>query len=131
MTSIATAAIAYRSHASVLAVSAMGGGFEIRPTSLRIGQGLSHGEPRRHAQGLLLSPECRTLTVLHLAKMRDRTAYNWFKGLRWHETEGRPYCPKCGTLRCHTMSRNRFKCTEKTCKAVLASPLAQFSMHAS
>jgi hypothetical protein len=46
MTSIATAAIAHRSHASVLAASAMGGGFEIRPTSLRIAQGLSHSEPR-------------------------------------------------------------------------------------
>ncbi|MGO4440374.1 hypothetical protein [Rhizobium sp. RAF56] len=31
MTIIATAAIAHRSHASVLAVSAMGGGLEIRP----------------------------------------------------------------------------------------------------
>jgi hypothetical protein len=73
-------------------------------------------------QHLLLSPECRTLTVPDLAKMRDTTAYNWFKRLRWHETEGEPYCHKCGTLRCHTMSRNRFKCTEKTCKAVFMSP---------
>ncbi|MCV9965429.1 transposase [Pararhizobium sp. BT-229] len=71
-------------------------------------------------QHFLLSPECRTLTVLDLAKMRDTTAYNWFKRLRWHETEGEPYCPKCGTLRCHTMSRNRFKCSEKTCKAVFS-----------
>lgn len=70
-------------------------------------------------QHFLLSPECRTLTVLDLAKMRDKTA-NRFKRLRWHETEGVPYCPKCGTLRCHTMSRNRFKCTEKTCKAVFS-----------
>ncbi|MCY1746344.1 hypothetical protein [Ensifer sp. SL37] len=48
---IATAAIAHRSYASVLAVSAMGGGLEIRPALLRIAEGLSHGEPRRHAQG--------------------------------------------------------------------------------
>jgi len=76
------------------------------------------GTPK--GQHFLLSPECRTLTVLDLAKMRDATAYNWFKRLRWHETEGESYCPKCGTLRCHTMSRIRFKCTEKTCKAVFS-----------
>lgn len=71
-------------------------------------------------QHFLLSPECRTLTAFDLARMRDTTAYNWFKRLRWHETEGEAYCPKCGTLRCHTMSRNRFKCTEKTCKTVFS-----------
>ncbi|WP_431324307.1 HipA domain-containing protein [Rhizobium sp. YTU87027] len=32
------------------------------------------------------------LTVLDLAKMRDATAYNWFKRLRWPETEREPYC---------------------------------------
>jgi hypothetical protein len=71
-------------------------------------------------QHFLLSPECRTLTAFDLARMRDTTAYNWFKRLRWHETEGEAYYPKCGTLRCHTMSRNRFKCTEKTCKTVFS-----------
>lgn len=72
------------------------------------------------AQHFLLSPECRTLTVLYLAKMRDTTAYDWFKRLRWPETESEPYCPKCGTLLYHTMSRNRFNCTEKTCNAVFS-----------
>ena len=47
MTLIAKAAIAHRSHASMLAASTMGGGLEIRPTLLRIAEGLSHGEPRR------------------------------------------------------------------------------------
>jgi hypothetical protein len=32
--------------------------------------------------------------VLDLAKMRDATAYNWFKRLRWHQMEGKPYCPR-------------------------------------
>ena len=45
-------------------------------------------------QHFLLSPECRTLTVLDLAKMRDATAYSWFKRLRWHQMEGKPYCPR-------------------------------------
>lgn len=55
---------------------------EIGVVSLWIAEGLSHGEPRRHAQGgqhFLLSPECRRLTVLDLAKMRDTAAYDWSK----------------------------------------------------
>ncbi|KQX44817.1 hypothetical protein ASE71_08005 [Ensifer sp. Root954] len=48
---ITTAAIAYRPHSAVLAVSALGGGLEIRQTLLRIAEGLSHGETRRHTQG--------------------------------------------------------------------------------
>ncbi len=71
-------------------------------------------------QHFLLSPEWRTLTVLDLTTMRDTTAYNWFKRLRWYETEGEPYCPSCGTLRSHSMSRNRLKCTQKTCKNVFS-----------
>ncbi|PTM98339.1 IS1595 family transposase [Mycoplana dimorpha] len=81
---------------------------------------MANPEDTPKGQHFLLSPECRTLTVLDLAKMRDATAYDWFKRLRWPETEGKPYCPKCGTVRCHTMSRSRFKCTEKTCKAVFS-----------
>ncbi len=69
-------------------------------------------------QHFLLSPECRTLTDMDLAMTRETTASGWFRKLRWPETDGEPYCPKCGTLRCHTMSRSRFKCSEKTCKAV-------------
>lgn len=69
-------------------------------------------------QHFLLSPKCRTLTVMDLAKLREVTAYNWFRKMRWPETDGEPYCPQCGTLRCHSMSRGRFKCSDKTCKAV-------------
>lgn len=29
-----------------------------------------------------------------------------------------PYCPGCGTLRCYSMSRGRFKCSEKECNLV-------------
>lgn len=71
-------------------------------------------------QHFLLSPECRSLTIMDLAKMRETTAYEWFKRLRWPETEGEPYCPACGTVRCHVMSRGRFKCSEKTCKTVFS-----------
>lgn len=37
------------------------------------------------------------LTVMDLAKVREETAYGWFRKMRWPETEGEPYCPKCGT----------------------------------
>lgn len=67
-----------------------------------------------------MSPECRTPTVIDLAKMRETTAYDWFKRLRWPQTQGGRSCPKCGTLRCHTMSQRRFKCSEKTCKEVFS-----------
>jgi hypothetical protein len=51
LNAIATADIAYGPHAPVLVVSALGGGLEICVVSLRIAEGLSHGEPRRYAQG--------------------------------------------------------------------------------
>ena len=65
---------------------------------------MANPEDTAKGQHFLLLPVCRTLTVLDLAKMRDTTACNWFERLRWPETEGEPYCPKCGTLRCYTMS---------------------------
>ncbi|SDO08945.1 hypothetical protein SAMN05216328_15325 [Ensifer sp. YR511] len=55
---------------------------------------MANPEDTPKGQHFLLSPECRTLTVLDLARMRDTTAYNWFKRLCWHETEDEPYCPK-------------------------------------
>lgn len=71
-------------------------------------------EPK--GQHFLLSPECRTLTILDPAKVREATAYGWFRKMRWPQTDGEPYCPQCGTLRCHTMSRSRFRCSDKACK---------------
>lgn len=50
LNAIASVVVAHRSHAEVWTVSALGGGLEIRPTFLRIAEGLSHGTPRRHAQ---------------------------------------------------------------------------------
>ncbi len=62
-------------------------------------------------QNFLLTPECRTLTFMDLAKIREATAYKWFMRMRWPETDGEPYCPGCGTLRCYAMTRGRFKCS--------------------
>ncbi|MER9338936.1 transposase [Mesorhizobium sp. M0293] len=77
---------------------------------------MSEKQPK--GQHFLLSPACRTLTVMDLAKVCEATAYGWFKRMRWLQTDGEPFSPKCGTLRCHSMSRGRFKCSDKACKAV-------------
>ncbi|BDA85463.1 hypothetical protein Sa4125_30050 [Aureimonas sp. SA4125] len=69
-------------------------------------------------QHFLLSPDCRTLTVMDLARITEAKAYAWFKQARWFKTEGKPYCPDCGTLRCYGMTRSRFKCSDGACKKV-------------
>jgi hypothetical protein len=55
---------------------------------------------------------------MDLAKIREATARKWFMRMRWPETNGEPYCPGCGTLRCYSMTRGRFKCSEKECNLV-------------
>lgn len=70
------------------------------------------------AQHFLLSPQARDLTITELASMQERTAKKLFRQARWPETDGEPYCPHCGNLRCYEMSRERFKCSAKECKAV-------------
>ncbi|PTE06314.1 transposase [Mesorhizobium helmanticense] len=53
-----------------------------------------------------------------MAKVREATAYGRFKRMRWPQTDGEPFCPKCGTLSWCSMSRGRLKCSDKACKAV-------------
>jgi len=69
-------------------------------------------------QHFLLSPQVRDLTITELSAMQERTAKKWFRQARWPETDGKPYCPHCGNLRCYEMSRERYKCSAKECKAV-------------
>ncbi|WP_046867675.1 transposase [Microvirga massiliensis] len=70
------------------------------------------------AQYFLPSPEVRDLTITELSHIQERTAYKWFRQARWPETDGELSCPRCGNLRCYAMSRERFKCSAKECKAV-------------
>jgi transposase-like protein len=69
-------------------------------------------------QHFLLSPDCRTLTIMDLARFSEAKAYAWFKQARWFKTDGKPSCPNYGTLRCYEMSRSRFKCSDGDCKKV-------------
>nr|WP_310071024.1 IS1595 family transposase [Phyllobacterium sp. 1468] len=55
---------------------------------------------------------------MDLAKIREATACKWFMRMRWPETDGEPYCPGCGTLRCYAMTRGRYKCSAKECNSV-------------
>jgi len=69
-------------------------------------------------QHFLLSPQVRDLTITQLSAMQKRIAKKWFRQARWPETDGEPYCPHCGNLRCYEMSRERYKCSARECKAV-------------
>ena len=54
----------------------------------------------------------RTLSVTQVARMSEEEAYDLFKRVRWPETNGAPYCPHCGTLRCYEIrTRKKFKCS--------------------
>lgn len=70
------------------------------------------------AQHFLLDPRCRRLTIADLGRMREATAYSWFRKARWPETDGKPVCPGCGNLRCYDLTRSRFKCSAKECRKV-------------
>lgn len=76
---------------------------------------------RRDQPQLVLPHKFRELSVVDLANMRESTAYSWLKRIRWPETEGEPYCPKCRNRRCYTMSRGRFKCSDKSCGATFTA----------
>jgi len=48
------------------------------------GGGLIHGKPKEpQEQHFLMSPQGRTLTVLTISKMREKTCYKLFRKLRW------------------------------------------------
>lgn len=86
-----------------------------KPESADAAPRLSRSEGR--AKRFLLPLEFRTLTLADLTMMPDATADQLFKRMRWPETDGKPYCPKCGSLRCsvHKRRLNRFVCNQTTC----------------
>ncbi|MEH2469157.1 transposase-like protein [Nitrobacteraceae bacterium AZCC 2161] len=69
------------------------------------------------SQHFLLSKDARDLPLSKVMRMTEPGACRWFKRARWPETNGEPYCPACGTLRCYELSRGRrFKCSAKECR---------------
>lgn len=68
------------------------------------------------AQHFLNSPKCRDLTLGFVFRMSEDRAYNWFRRARWPETNGVPYCPRCGVTDAWETRRRRFKCRARDCR---------------
>jgi ribosomal protein L37AE/L43A/transposase-like protein len=63
------------------------------------------------AQHFLLSSAAKTLSLSAVARMTDDEARATFQNLRWADTAGEPYCPKCGCLKAYKVaSRTVWKC---------------------
>jgi len=64
------------------------------------------------AQHFLLSAKARDLSLMQLFNMSDEEAFEYFKAIRWSDTDGVPICPSCGV--CHEpyfiSSRKQFRC---------------------
>src|SRR5205085_2265928 len=63
----------------------------------------------------LLSAAARSLSLAQVARLSDQEAHDKFCELRWHDNDGKPYCPHCGAVDIYTYEARRiFKC--KTCR---------------
>lgn len=61
-------------------------------------------------QHFLLSSKARTLSLSVVARMSEEEAREAFKQIRWHDTSGEPYCPRCGCFALYTYTRPLWKC---------------------
>ena len=48
------------------------------------------------SQHFLLSAKTRDLSLMKLLNMSNTKAFEYFKAIRWSNTEGIPGCPSCG-----------------------------------
>jgi formate dehydrogenase maturation protein FdhE len=48
------------------------------------------------SQHFLLSAAARSLSLAQVARLSDEEAHAKFAELRWHDNDGKPYCPRCG-----------------------------------
>ncbi len=70
---------------------------------------------KRGGQHFLLSAKARTISLKTVFSMGDEAAYNLFCQLRWPETDGEAYCPRCGCTDSYKIrTRRQFEC--KACK---------------
>lgn len=68
------------------------------------------------ATHFLLTSAARTLSLRDIFKGGEDAAFGTFCRLRWPETEGKPFCPRCGCLEVYTLNNGRkFKCKSKGC----------------
>jgi len=63
-------------------------------------------------QHFLISAAARTLSLASVARMSDEEARATFQRIRWADTNGEPYCPKCGCLKAYALpTRPVWKCS--------------------
>ncbi len=63
------------------------------------------------SQHFLLSAAARTLSLKDIYKGGEDKAYTAFCKLRWHQTDGAPVCPRCGSVEAYAITtRRKFKC---------------------
>ena len=68
------------------------------------------------SQHFLLSAKARSLSLSQVLRLTDDAAYETFKAVRWAETDGKPFCAKCGGVTVYEFKARRiFKC--KACNA--------------
>src|ERR1700722_18015350 len=71
------------------------------------------------SQHFLLSSAAKSLNLAQVMRMTDAEAETVFRRLRWPETNGEPFCPKCGCTTCYDCRRAngspRWEC--KACRA--------------
>lgn len=62
-------------------------------------------------QHFLLSAHARKLSLKAVFRMGEDAAYECFRKMRFHETDGEAVCPRCGCYEVYnTTTRKRFKC---------------------
>ena len=67
------------------------------------------------AQHFLLSAAARSISLKAVFSMGEAKAYETFRAMRWSETDGEAYCPRCGCTETYAIkSRRQFEC--KACK---------------
>ena len=65
------------------------------------------------AQHFLLSSKAKTLNLLEIAKYTEKQAETYFRKIRWADTNGKPVCPRCGSLRHYDLkTRKVWKCKD-------------------
>lgn len=68
------------------------------------------------SQHFLQSSAARSLNLLQVMRMDEEEAEAAFRLVRWSSTEGKPTCPKCGSLTCYDCRRPngapRFRCKD-------------------
>lgn len=65
------------------------------------------------SQHFLLSAAARTLSVGKVLRLSDAEAYASFQAIRWAANDGKPVCPRCGSVACYGYKTRRiFKCKD-------------------